>query len=161
MCKGADGTAEVVEPLLPPSDDPPPFTLTVANDGLVDVHFVLLEKEENILLTNPLLLQVQVLVSGAGPSKTDDMEPPSYDVAIKLPTYEEAQQEKMAEQQHRFPHSVEACMPPTGPGNYNFMSPFSHPVGESQFDSNTAELALGTDVYFFASFLSKLHLGRI
>jgi hypothetical protein len=99
---------------------------------------------------------VQVL-SGAGPYKTEDMEPPSYDVAIKLPTYEEAQQEKMiAEQQHRYPHSVDPRCVPTGSGNYNFMSPFSHPVGaESQFDSNTAELALGTDVYFFASFLSK------
>jgi hypothetical protein len=32
--KVADGTAEVIEPLLP-SDDPPPFTLTVANEGLV------------------------------------------------------------------------------------------------------------------------------
>lgn len=98
-------------------------------------------------------------MSGAGPSKTDDMEPPSYDVAIKLPTYEEAQQEKMlTEQQHRYPHSVDPCLPPNGSGNYNFMSPFSHPVGESQFDSNTAELALGTDVYFFASFLSKSNL---
>lgn len=86
------------------------------------------------------------------------MEPPSYDVAIKLPTYEEAQQEKMiAEQQHRYPHSVDPRCAPTSSGSYNFMSPFSHPVGaESQFDSNTAELALGTDVYFFASFLSKL-----
>jgi hypothetical protein len=38
--KGADGTAEVIEPLLPPSDDPPPpFTLTVANEGLVDFNF--------------------------------------------------------------------------------------------------------------------------
>lgn len=96
-----------------------------------------------------------VLVGGAGPSKTDDMEPPSYDVAIKLPTYEEAQQEKMiAEQQHRYPHSVDPRLPPTGPGNYSFMSSFSHPVGESQFDSNTAELALGTDVYF----LSLIHI---
>ena len=95
-----------------------------------------------------------VLISGAGPSKTDDMEPPSYDVAIKLPTYEEAQQEKMiADQQHRYPHSVDPRT--TGPNNYNFMSPFSHPVGEPQFDANTAERALGTDVYFFASFLSK------
>nr|CAH0106329.1 unnamed protein product [Daphnia galeata] len=126
----ADGTAEVIEPLLP-SDDPPPFTLTVANEGLVQI------------------------LSGASPFKTEDMEPPSYDVAIKLPTYEEAQQEKMiAEQQHRYPHSVDPRCAPTSSGSYNFMSPFSHPVGaESQFDSNTAELALGTDVYFFASFL--------
>ncbi|KZS06322.1 NEDD4 family-interacting protein 1 [Daphnia magna] len=131
-CQGAHGTAEAIEPLLAPSDDPPPFTLTVIDEGLG-----------------------QVLGNGAGPSKTEDMEPPAYDVAIKLPTYEEAQQEKMiAEQQHRYPHSVDPRLAPPGPGNYNFMSPFSHPVGaESQFDSNTAELALGTDVYFFASFL--------
>ena len=83
------------------------------------------------------------------------MEPPSYDVAIKLPTYEEAQLEKMMSEQHHYPHSSDSRLPPNGSGNYNFMSPFSHPVGESQFDSNTAELALGTDVYFFASFLSK------
>ena len=40
---------------------------------------------------------MQSLSSGAGPPKFDEMEPPAYDVAIKLPTYEEAQQEKIAE----------------------------------------------------------------
>lgn len=106
-----------------------------------------------------LFLQVHVLGGGMGSSKTDDMEPPSYDVAIKLPTYEEAQQEKMlAEQHHHYPHSVDPHLTPNTTGNYNFISPFSHPVGESQFDSNTAELALGTDVYFFASFLSMFGL---
>lgn len=118
-------------------------------------NFSLKAEQTSFVTSN--VLQGQVLGNGAGPSKTEDMEPPAYDVAIKLPTYEEAQQEKMiAEQQHRYPHSVDPRLAPPGPGNYNFMSPFSHPVGaESQFDSNTAELALGTDVYFFASFLSK------
>lgn len=81
------------------------------------------------------------------------MEPPAYDVAIKLPTYEEAQQQKLAsEQQHNMDGSR---LHANDPRNYNFMPPFSHPMGDTQFDSNTAELALGTDVYFFASFLSK------
>lgn len=34
-CQGAHGTAEAIEPLLAPSDDPPPFTLTVIDEGLV------------------------------------------------------------------------------------------------------------------------------
>lgn len=38
--KGANGTSEVVEPLLVHSDDPPPFTLTVANEGLVSANNV-------------------------------------------------------------------------------------------------------------------------
>jgi hypothetical protein len=94
----------------------------------------------------------QSLGSGAGPPKVDDMEPPAYDVAIKLPTYEEAQQQKLASEQQ---HSVEPSsrFPIGDPRNYNFMPAFPH--SENQFDSNTAELALGTDVYFFASFLSE------
>ena len=97
--------------------------------------------------------QTQNLSSGAGPPKFDEMEPPSYDVAIKLPTYEEAQQEKMAEQQHYF-NALDGRIPPSDPRNFNILASFA-PVGDSQFDPNTAELALGTDFYFFASFLSK------
>lgn len=126
-CQGADGPADSVEPLLTPTnnDPPPPFTLTVDNEYMVQ--------------------------TGAGPPKLDDMEPPAYDVAIKLPTYEEAQQQKLAsEQQHNMDGSR---LHANDPRNYNFMPPFSHPMGDTQFDSNTAELALGTDVYFFASFL--------
>ena len=96
---------------------------------------------------------MQALVTGAGPPKFEDIEPPSYDVAVKLPTYEEAQQEKMAEQ-HRFNRSMDSRIPPNDPRNFNILASFA-PVGDPQFDPNTAELALGTDVYFFASFLSK------
>ena len=101
------------------------------------------------------MFQMQTLSSGAGPPKFDEMEPPSYDVAIKLPTYEEAQQEKIAEQQHYFNRPVDGRIPPHDPRNFNILASFT-PVRDSQFDSNTAELALGTDVYFFASFLSKI-----
>jgi len=128
-CQGANGPTEVVEPLLTPmNDQPPPFTMTIDNEYMVG----------------------QSLGSGAGPPKVDDMEPPAYDVAIKLPTYEEAQQQKLASEQQ---HSVDPSsrFPMGDPRNYNFMPAFPH--SENQFDSNTAELALGTDVYFFASFL--------
>lgn len=125
-----DGPAETGESLLIPDEPPPPFSLAITNEG-----------------------RSQPLGSGAGPPKLDDIEPPSYDVAVKLPTYEEAQQDKLAAEQQRY-HRQDPHMPHAhDPRHYNFMSSFSHPVGESQFDSNNAELALGTDVYFFASFL--------
>jgi len=124
-----DVSSEVVEPLLREQSDPPPFILPIADEA-----------------------SMQTLSSGAGPPKFDEMEPPSYDVAIKLPTYEEAQQEKIAEQQHYFNRPVDGRIPPHDPRNFNILASFT-PVGDSQFDSNTAELALGTDVYFFASFL--------
>lgn len=96
----------------------------------------------------------QSLGSGAGPPKVDDMEPPAYDVAIKLPTYEEAQQQKLASEQQ---NSVDPSsrFPIGDSRNYNFMPAF--PNSENPYDSNTAELALGTDVYFFASFLSEFY----
>jgi len=124
----ADATPEVVEQLSREHPDPPPFALSIADEA-----------------------STQNLSSGAGPPKFDEMEPPSYDVAIKLPTYEEAQQEKMAEQQHYF-NALDGRIPPSDPRNFNILASFA-PVGDSQFDPNTAELALGTDFYFFASFL--------
>lgn len=101
--------------------------------------------------------------SGAGPPKFDDLEPPPYNAVVKLPTYEEAQQEKMVADQQHGPHShPQHFHHPLGPpnghdsrnGGFNFMTSFNHPAGDSPYDTNTAELALGTDVYFFASFLS-------
>lgn len=103
--------------------------------------------------------------SGAGPPKFDDLEPPPYNAVVKLPTYEEAQQEKMVADQQHGPHShPQHFHHPLGPpnghdsrnGGFNFMTSFNHPAGDSPYDTNTAELALGTDVYFFASFLSTL-----
>lgn len=117
----------------------------------------------------PLLQQdVQALgTSGAGPPKFDDLEPPPYNAVVKLPTYEEAQQEKMTsdqQQHHQHPqhfgqHPLDGRLGPSNshdPRNgFNFMASFNHPAGDSPYDTNTAELALGTDVYFFASFLSN------
>jgi len=124
-----DASSEVAEPLLREQSDPPPFILSIADEA-----------------------SMQSLSSGAGPPKFDEMEPPAYDVAIKLPTYEEAQQEKIAEQQQYFNRPIDGRIPSNDPRNFNILASFA-PVGDSQFDPNTAELALGTDVYFFASFL--------
>lgn len=129
MSPQVDASTEVVEPLLRESLDPPPFILSLGEEA-----------------------SMHGLGNGDEPPKFDDMEPPSYDVAIKLPTYEEAQQEKMAEQQHYFNRPIDSRIRPNDPRNFNILASFA-PVEDSQYDPNTAELALGTDVYFFASFL--------
>ena len=76
----------------------------------------------------------QSLGSGAGPPKVDDMEPPAYDVAIKLPTYEEAQQQKLASEQQ---HSVDPSsrFPMGDPRNYNFMPDYDIILLNAKWDS--------------------------
>lgn len=110
--------------------------------------------------------------SGTGPPKFDDMEPPAYEVAVKLPTYEEAQQEKMASEErgradqhhaHHHHHHLHrhggrtepAGLAGSGSGGdrraFDFIAAFPH--SDAQFDANAGDLALGTDVYFFSAFL--------
>ena len=109
----------------------------------------------------------KVQQNGAGPPKFDDLEPPPYNAVVKLPTYEEAQQEKMmggegggSSSRHVSGGGVGSNDPRNG-GNFSLlMTSFGahhhhSGSGESPYDTNTAELALGTDVYFFASFLSN------
>ena len=92
-----------------------------------------------------------------GSPKIDDMEqPPAYDIAVKLPTYEEAQLGKIAsEEQHGRIGVLNNGLHPEQ-RNFNFIASFTHPNSDPHFDSNVADLALGTDVYFFASFLGQL-----
>jgi hypothetical protein len=88
--------------------------------------------------------------SGAGPPKFEDMEPPAYEVAVKLPTYEEAQQDKLASEERRC-HGHGHPEHGSDRRSFDFIAAFPH--SESQFDPNAADLALGTDVYFFSAFL--------
>jgi len=83
----------------------------------------------------------------AGPPKFEDMEPPAYDIAVKLPTYEEAQHDKMAAEEGR-------CF--TGPLPTERLENREHrafDIHPAHFDANTTDLALGTDICFFTAFL--------
>jgi hypothetical protein len=79
------------------------------------------------------------------PPKPDFFAPPPYEVATKLPTYEEAQREKTLQGEHTSPRVPLAFLA----------------IDTESPDGDTDSELLGTDFMFFTALLGKLYAVKI
>ncbi|KAG8228905.1 hypothetical protein J437_LFUL011153 [Ladona fulva] len=118
--------------MLPPENDPQGETAVASN----------LSSMPRTLPVSPRRLNPQVDSEDIPPPKADFTAPPPYELATKLPTYEEVQREKLQEEQRRDP-------PPRPP---------SQPLAFLAIDTDSPDCdseggLLGTDFMFCTAFL--------